>query len=104
VGGDRDRQHDRALGAERRRDLGTGLDGRTLAGDDDLAWGIAVGDDEDAVRRGRGDELGELRVIEPDQGGHRAVSALAGRLHQATTFANEADPVGQRKGSGRDER
>ena len=52
VGGDRDRQDDGALRAERPGELGAGLDGGTVARDDDLAGRVAVGDDEDAVRRG----------------------------------------------------
>ena len=51
MGRDGDRQHDRALRAERLGELGAGLDGGALARDDDLARGVAVGDDEDAVRR-----------------------------------------------------
>ena len=47
-----DGQHDRPLGAQGLGELGAGLDGGPLAGDDDLAGGVAVGDDEDAVRRG----------------------------------------------------
>jgi hypothetical protein len=37
----------------------------TLAGDDDLARRVAVGDDEDAVRRGAGDELGQTASSSP---------------------------------------
>ena len=50
---DRDRQDDGALGAERLGELRAGLDGGALTRDDDLARGVAVGDDEDAVLRGR---------------------------------------------------
>ena len=52
VGGDRHRQHDRALRAQLLRDLGGRLDRGSLAGDDDLARRVAVRDAEDAVRGG----------------------------------------------------
>ena len=52
VGGDRHRELDGAPGAERLRDRESGLDGRALARDDDLARGVAVRDAEDAVGAG----------------------------------------------------
>ena len=101
---DRDRQDDGALGAERLGELRAGLDGRALARDDDLARGVAVGDDEDAVLRGRVDQLGEPRIVEADQRRHRAVATLPRRLHQAAALADEPDAVGEVEGAGRDER
>ena len=103
VGRDRDRQHDRALGAEGLGQLSAGLDGRALARDDDLARGVPVRDDEDAVRRGAGDQLGQTGVVEADERGHRAVAALAGGLHQPAALAHEPDAVLEREGAGGDE-
>ena len=74
-----------------------------LARDDDLARGVPVRDDEDAVRRGAGDQLGQTGVVEADERGHRAVPALAGRLHQPAALAHEPDAVLEREGAGRDE-
>ena len=54
---------------------------------------VAVGDDEDAVRRGAGDQLGESRVVEADERGHRPVATLPGRLHQPAALADEPDAV-----------
>ena len=92
------------LGAELLGDLGAGLDGGALAGHDDLAGGVPVGDDERAVRGGRGEELGQAGVVEADERGHRAVAALAGRLHQLAATTDEADAVLERQDAGRDER
>ena len=100
---DRDRQHDGALGAERLGELRAGLDGGALTRDDDLPRRVAVGDDEDAVLRGRLDQLGETRIVEADQRGHRAVAALSRRLHQPAALADEPDAVGEVEGAGRDE-
>ena len=73
-------------------------------GHDDLARRVPVGHDERAVRRGRGHQLGKLRVVEADQRGHRAVAALAGRLHQPAALADEPDAVLERQDAGGDER
>ena len=81
-----------------------GLDRGALAGDDDLAGRVAVGDDERAVRGRRATELGESGVVEADDRGHRAVAALAGGLHQLAAAPDEADAVGERDDAGRDQR
>ena len=104
VGGDRDGQHDRALGAEGLRELGAGLDGGALARDDDLAGRVPVGDDEHAVRAGALDEFRQPGVVEADEGGHRAIAALPGGLHQPAPLADEPDGVGEVEGAGRDHR
>ena len=36
-----------------------GLDGRSIAGDDDLAGSVSVGDGQAAVRRSEGDQFGQ---------------------------------------------
>ena len=92
------------LAPRRLRDLGARLDGRALARHDDLARGIAVGDDEDAVRGGILDQLGQSRVVEPDDRRHRAVASLAGGLHQPAALADEPDAVVEGEGAGGDER
>ena len=76
---------------------GAGLDGRPLAGHDDLARGVAVGHDEDAVGRGALDQFGEPGVVEADERRHRAVATLAGGLHQPAALADEADAVVERE-------
>ncbi len=54
--------------------------------------------------RGRArDQLGEARVVESDDRGHRAVTTLPRRLHQATAFTNEPDAVLEGEGTRRDE-
>ena len=62
--------------------LGAGLDRGPLAGHDDLAGRIPIGDDERAMRGGAVDQLRQACVVETDERGHRPVAALAGRLHQ----------------------
>ena len=47
--------------------------------------------------RRRVDELGEPRVVEADDRGHRAVASLARGLHQPAALADEADAVGERR-------
>ena len=84
-------------------DLGGGLDRGALAGDDDLARGVAVRDAEDAVRRRPLDELRQPGVVEADDRGHRAVAARARRLHQPAALADEAEAVGERDHLGGDE-
>ena len=69
--------------------------GGALAADDDLAGGVAIGDAEDAVRRGPLDELRQPGVVEADDRGHRAVAALARRLHEPAALADEAEAVGE---------
>jgi hypothetical protein len=80
------------------------LDRRPLAAHDDLARGVAVGDAEDAVRRGSLDKLREPRVVEADDRRHRAVAALARGLHEPAALADEADAVGEGDDAGCDER
>ena len=104
VGRDRDGQHDRSLGAQGPGELRAGLDRRTGTRDDHLAGGVSVGDDEDTVRRGAGDQLRQPGVVQADQGRHRAVLSLARRLHQPAALADQPDPVLERQRSGRDER
>jgi hypothetical protein len=73
-----------------------GFDRRPLARDDDLSRCVAVRDDEGAVLGRRAQQLGKLRVVEPDERCHGAISALPRRLHQLAAPAHEADPVVQR--------
>ena len=103
VSRDRDRQDDGTLGAHLLRERRAGLDGGTLAGDDDLARRVAVGDDEDPVCPGALDELRQARIVEPDDGGHRAVAALPGCLHQPAALAHEPEAVVEVEGACGDE-
>jgi hypothetical protein len=95
VGRHRHGQDDGALGTERPGELRAGLDGRPVAGDDDLAGGVPVGHDERPVCRGPSDQLGEPHVVKPDERRHRSVGALSGGLHLATALADQADAVAE---------
>ena len=77
--------------------------GGALAGDDDLPRRVAVGDDEDAVLRGRLDQFGESRIVEPDQGCHGPVASLPRCLHQPATLSDEPDAIREVEGAGGDE-
>ena len=101
---DADGQHDRSLGAQLTGDLGTSLDRGTLARHDDLARRVPVRDDERATRRGRLQQLGDPRVVETDDRGHRAVATLARRLHELTATADESNAIRERQHAARDER
>ena len=104
MGGHADRQDDRALGPKVASELRTGFDGGPVTRHDDLTRGVAVGHDERAVSGGRGDELGQPRVVEADERGHRPVTALPGRLHEASALPHEPHAVLERERTGRNER
>ena len=104
VGRDADRQHDGALGAEL---LAISAPASIAArSPDTTTWPgeLRLATTKVPWAERRGDELGQPRVVEADEGGHRAVAALARRLHQAAALADEADAVLEREDAGGDER
>ena len=98
--GHADWQDDGALGAKLLCDHGTRLDRRALAGDHDLTRGVPIGHDERSEGRRSGDKFRETGVVETDEGGHRAVTALPGGLHQLAASAHQPNTVCQGQGAG----
>ena len=100
VGGDADRQHDGALGAQVLGLLRGAFDRGPLAADHDLAGRVAIGDREDAQRPTGGLQTRQLLVRQADDRGHGAV--LRRRLHLLAALAHETHAVGERDHAGGD--